>query len=121
MVRRAFTNSLLSMLMLATLVWGGCISCSEYFMWPSAKSCCSPNGRCKTKTPSSPQESSRECKQIAFDHQKTIDHHVELPMVAAVTIDLPYRAIASWERWQSAVPVDPSPPDLEVLHSIFLI
>jgi hypothetical protein len=120
-VYRAFANSLLSLLMLATLVWGGCVSCDEYFMWPGAKSCCSPNGHCKTKAPSSPQKPNRECRQIAFDHQKTVDHPIELPMIAIVKIDLLLRAIESVEHWPGVNPVEPSPPDLQVLHSAFLI
>jgi hypothetical protein len=52
-------------------------------MWPGAKSCCSPDGHCKTKTPK-PPTSSRECKQIAFDHQKSVDIHTELSVVSVV-------------------------------------
>jgi hypothetical protein len=112
---------MLSLLMLATLVWGGCISCDEYFMWPGAKSCCLPNGHCKTKAPASPQKPSRECKQIAFDHQKSTDQHIELPMIAIVEIDLPFRAIEGMRRWHWVDPIEPSPPDLQALHSTFLI
>ena len=76
-VCRAFASSLLSLLLLTTLVWGGCISCEQYFMFGGAKSCCSPNGHCKTKTSPS-QNSDRECKQIAFDHHKSVDFHIDL-------------------------------------------
>jgi hypothetical protein len=120
-VRRAFANSLLSLMMLATLVWGGCISCDEYFMWPGAKTCCSPNGRCKTKAPASPQKPARDCKQIAFDHQRSVDTHIESPAVAMVGIDLALRVIEGSEPWHGPTPVEPSPPDLQVLHSSFLI
>jgi hypothetical protein len=120
-VRRAFANSLLSLLMLATLVWGGCISCDEYFMWPGAKSCCSPNGHCKTKKTPTKQAPRRECTQIAFDHHKTIDHHIALPVVGAVEMVVPFRSVESVERWQLVSLVEPSPPDLQVLHSTFLI
>jgi hypothetical protein len=119
-VRTALANSLLSFLMLVTLVWGGCLSCDEYFMWPGAKSCCSPNGHCKKKAPTPPGKASRECKQIAFDHQKTLDHQIELPMIA-VRIDLPLGAIEGLEHWHAVNPVEPSPPDRQALHSTFLI
>ena len=121
MVRRAFANSLLSLLMLATFVWGGCISCDEYFMWPGAKSCCSPNGHCKTKQSPTKQKPGRECTQIAFDHHKTIDHHIDLPLVAAVEMVVPLPVAESVEHWQGFGRVEPSPPDLQVLHSTFLI
>jgi hypothetical protein len=35
----------------------------------------------KTNTPTR-QNSSRECKQIAFDHQKSVNLHIELPIIA---------------------------------------
>ena len=117
---RALANSILSLLLLTTLVWGGCISCEQYFMWPGAKGCCSPNGHCKTKTPT-PQNSGRECKQIAFDHQKSVDLHIELPIIAVVKIDLPIRTVEAWERWHGANLIEPPPPDLQILNSTFLI
>jgi hypothetical protein len=107
--------------MLATLVWGGCISCDEYFMWPGVKSCCMPNGHCKTKTPTSPQKPNRECKQIAFDHQKTLDHTIDLPVIAVVNIDVAFPTLQTPGGWQDLVPVEPSPPDPQALHSVFLI
>jgi hypothetical protein len=120
-VRRAFTSSLLSVLLLATLVWGGCISCDEYFMWPGAKTCCSPEGHCKTKNPPSRQDPGRQCKQIDFDHQKSVDQHVDLAVVAAVQVALPVPPAETFPRWYGANPIEHSPPDLQVLHSTFLI
>ena len=119
-VRQAFGSSLLSLLLLTTLIWGGCVSCEQYFMWPGAKSCCSPDGHCKKKTPPR-QNSQRQCKQIAFDHQKSVDFHIELPIIATIKIDLPVRTAETLERWQGANLIEPSPPDLQILNSTFLI
>jgi hypothetical protein len=119
-VRRALANSILSLLLLTTLVWGGCVSCEQYFMFGGAKRCCAPNGHCKTKVPA-PQSSDGECKQIAFDHQKSVDLHIELPIIAVVKIDLPTRAVELLERWHGAELIELSPPDLQILHSTFLI
>jgi hypothetical protein len=118
-VHRACAISLLSLLLLVTLVWGGCISCEQYFMFGGAKSCCSPNGHCKTKTPPS-QNSDRECKQIAFDHHKSVDLHIDLPIVTVVKIELPVPTIEALEHWRAAL-IEPSPPDLQILHSTFRI
>jgi hypothetical protein len=68
--------------------------------------------------------SDRACKQIAFDHQKSIDLHIDQPVLAAVAVDLPdmpLRTIQIFARWRGAIPFEPSPPDLQVLHSTFLI
>jgi hypothetical protein len=34
---------------------------------------------------------------------------------------VPARAVEALERWQGTNPVEPSPPDLQVLNSTFLI
>jgi hypothetical protein len=120
-VRRAFASSLLSLLLTTTLLWGGCVSCEQYFMWPAAKGCCAPDGHCKTKKAPVKQDSGRECKQIAFDHQKSFDHHVDLPVIAEAPVDLPAQAIDAFASWRGTDPIEPSPPDLQVLHSSFRI
>ena len=117
---RALPSSFLSLLVVTTLIWGGCISCEQYFMWPGARGCCAPDGHCKTKTPTQ-QNSGRECKQIAFDHQKSIDLHIDLPVVAVVAFDLAPRTVEPLAAMHSTNPIEASPPDLQVLHSIFLI
>lgn len=120
-VLRAFTNSFLCMLLLTTLVWGGCISCEQYFMFDGAKSCCTADGHCKTKQPPTKQSTGRACTQIAFDSHKSIDHHVELPLVEAVGTTLALSEIETAQRWHGVRLIEPSPPDLHVLHSTFLI
>jgi hypothetical protein len=121
-VLRAVTHLLLSSLLLVSFVWGGCISCEQYFMWPGAKSCCGSNGSCKTKTPAARQNYTREYKQIAVDHQKSVDFHIDLPVFAIVASDLPPRIAEPLTGWSGLHPVAPSPPpDLQALHSTFLI
>jgi hypothetical protein len=50
-----------------------------------------------------------------------MDLHFDLSVVAVAEITLPVRSIEVFPRWRDALPVDPFPPDLQVLHSIFLI
>jgi hypothetical protein len=120
-VFRALANSLLSLLLLTTLVWGGCISCEQYFMLPGVKSCCGAHGQCKTKKPAAPQNSGRECKQIAFDDQKSIDLHIDLPVIPIHGFALPEPLAAPLNDRSDLNPVEPSPPDWQALHSTFLI
>ena len=120
-VVRAFTNSFLCLLLLTTVVWGGCISCEQYFMWGGAKSCCTADGHCKTKQSPAKQSTSRECTQIAFDCHKSIDHHIQLPLVGALDTTLALAEIETAQRWHGVRLIEPSPPDLQVLHSTFLI
>jgi hypothetical protein len=119
-MRRVFASSLLSLLLVSTLVWGGCISCEQYFMWPGVKSCCAPDGHCKTKAPTK-EKAGRECKQIAFENHKSIDWHVDLTIAFVTPTQLTAATVVTFARWEITNRVEPSPPDLQVLHSTFLI
>jgi hypothetical protein len=119
-VPKFLVNSLLSFLMLLTLVWGGCVSCDEYFMWPGAKSCCQPNGRCKAKKSQAPQKPGRACNQLAYDQQSKLDLHVELPAVPAIAISDLLSPLDPVNHFRTET-IEPSPPDLEILNSTFLV
>ena len=53
-------------------------------MWPARKPAVLLTAIARPKTPANRNTSGRECKQIAFDHQKSADLHIDLPVVAAV-------------------------------------
>jgi hypothetical protein len=107
-------------MLLTTLLWGGCISCEQYFMWAGTKSCCGSDGHCKRKTPAE-KKSGAECRQIAFDHQKTPDLHIDLPVIAVARFEIPLPTVKTIAPRRDLSPVEPSPPDLQILHSTFLI
>ena len=117
---RALTSSLLSLLLMATLVWGGCVSCEHYFMFGKSQGCCNPDGHCKRNAPAK-NSPARDCKQIAFGHQKGIDLHFDLPAMAIDRITLTLPSTEPSPRWPDSFYVDPSPPDYQSLHSVFLI
>src|SRR5579884_3964516 len=116
---RALSSWVLSLPFVITLLWGGCISCEQYFTFGKSHGCCNPDGRCKTKIPVK-NGSGRECKQIAFDHEKGFVLYLDLPVVSVERIALPVPKVEHLLR-RDAFPFDPSPPDLQVLHSSFLI
>jgi hypothetical protein len=118
-VFRALSSSLLSLLLVTTFLWGGCVACEQYFMFGKSHGCCNPDGHCKPKAPTK-SGSGRECNQIAFDHQKGIHLHFDLT-VATESIALPVRNVEILQRWCDTLPFYPSPPDLQILHSTFLI
>ncbi|HZQ53249.1 MAG TPA: hypothetical protein VFB14_13685 [Bryobacteraceae bacterium] len=68
MLRRA-ANLLLSLLLVATLLWGGCIVCPQFFQSPVVKkSCCDPTGHCKrTKTDPSQQQKLCQFQQLKLE------------------------------------------------------
>jgi len=63
----------------------------------------------------------RECKQIVVEHQQSVDLHVYSPATTALLIDSPVRRIHALAESHSTDFIDPSPPDLQVLDSTFLI
>ena len=126
-VLRAFASSLLSLLLIATVTWGGCISCKQYFMWPSAKDCCSGKGHCKSKpgkqnsATETKQNSGPECKQIAFGSQKSFALHVDFSVTTDTRVAVPVPRAGILVSGGNVSPIEPSPPDLQPLHSTFLI
>lgn len=117
---------MLSLLMVATLLWGGCISCPQFFMFPTAdkaeKSCCQKNGQCERPTKTAP---SKECKRIALEPQTFASAHAPLAVVEDVVpnnmVVLPVLNSSSTELHPEAPISDHSPPDLNVLNSTFII
>lgn len=118
---RALSSSLISLVLAVTLLWGGCISCEQYFTFGKSHGCCDADGHCKTKAPSKKNSPRRDCNQIAFDHHKSIDLHFDLPVTTAERIPLRLPRVDVVPRGREALSIDPSPPDLQVLYSTFLI
>ena len=88
-------------------------------MFNGSHHCCDPDGRCK-KEPGR-DSSGRECKQIAFDHQKALDLHFDLSVVAVIKIEVPVAAGETSQYSHPTAPIDTSPPDLQIVNSLFLI
>jgi hypothetical protein len=121
-----------TLLLTASLLWGGCLSCSQYFMFPvsGARHCCMPSSGCKdnkdsnNKPKKSPSSQPQDCtlQQIVIAKQVTavdrIPNVVFLPLTPLLetsnALSLPPQAIR--------ILSDPgSPPDLHLLHSVFRI
>jgi hypothetical protein len=119
-VLRALSSSLLSLLLVITAVWGGCVSCEQFFTLGRSHGCCNPAGNCK-RSPGQKGGSERECKLIAFDKQKGIDLHFDLPAVHVERIARSVRWVEVLTTWRDSVPPDSSPPGLQVLNSVFLV
>jgi hypothetical protein len=115
---------MLSLLMVATLLWGGCISCPQFFMFPTAKaekSCCQKNGQCERPTKTTPQ---KDCKRMAVEPQNSASANVELAFVPLVetALGMPESLERCFENAHpEALVSEHSPPDLNVLNSTFII
>lgn len=109
------------MLMVATLLWGGCLSCSRFFMFPGATSdCCNKTGQCERPTNSAPQ---KECNRMPLGLQGAVHVHAELGVATvaeAVYIVQPVASVRLAATHHTLV-LEHSPPDLNVLNATFLI
>jgi hypothetical protein len=110
----------MAFLLAVTLVWGGCLSCSQYFRFPGAKAgCCDPVGRCG-KIPTQ-KSAPKDCtiQPMALTSPA--------PDVGPPTADIAYAPSPANRTPEieaalviAFVPKE-APPDLCLLHSVFLI
>ena len=121
-VVRTLTSSVLSALVVVTLLWGGCISCPQFFMFAAAeKNCCNKAGECERPTKSAPQ---KECKRMPLEPQGFSSVHSELVAAVISSEESPVKPVLNGPFMavhQEPATVEHSPPDLNVLNSTFLI
>jgi hypothetical protein len=111
-VFRTVANFGLSILLVAVLLWGGCVSCSQYFAFTASHRCCDPAGHCR-KAPVK-----TNCSIQPIDVQSTAHFIAPDSAVAAVAPVAPAPFIDA----PSDTPfIRESPPDLCKLHSVFRI
>jgi hypothetical protein len=114
-------------ILLATMLWGGCLSCAQYFMFPTvgAKHCCMPSGECK-KTPGK-SSVPEDCKiqPVSFRQAAVEQDHgaVLASSITAAPIDRAWSpALLHGAATVPLPPVDQgSPPDLNLLYSVLRI
>ena len=122
---RSIANSLLSLLVLTTFMWGGCVSCEQYYMFPGKKqqSCCNSSGKCQRPGKAPTKTETQDCNRLplgpggvshAFPSPAALP-----PVIAAVVQPLSPPALLRVSAFE--VLLDPSPPDLQSLNATFLI
>lgn len=127
-MRHAISSSMLSLVMVATMMWGGCISCPQFFMFPTkaSKGCCQKNGQCDRGSKSTPDKSApaKECKRMPLEPIGSDPTHGTFVLAAELTTAVvvsPVIAVLSSGPHRETPVLEHSPPDLNVLHSTFLI
>src|SRR4051812_9726847 len=120
---KALASSFLSLLMLATFLWGGCISCPQFFMFSgkTEKGCCKKNGRCERTSKNTPL---KECRRMPLEPQVNSFGHGDIAL-AAITTDgavvSPQAEVSATTPYSEIPLFTHSPPDLTLLYSTFLI
>jgi len=116
-VLQTISSSALSLLMTATLFWGGCVACPQFFMFSSrVKQDCCKGGQCDKSQHST---RAKECKRLPLEPHGFPQDLAEPPTAIVASIELAPPAISHSPA--AIVPVEHSPPDLLLLHSTFLI
>ena len=125
-MHRTAASCVMVMLLTATLLWGGCLSCEQYFMMPGAQAghCCAPSGECK-RTPNhgSPakdcsfQSFVLEQKAASPDHAAILISSVLATTVYDSAFFLPQFTLS----YLSASRGHRSPPNFFSLHPVFRV
>jgi hypothetical protein len=117
-------NLLLSLLLVAMLLWGGCVACPQFFQSPVVKkSCCDPAGRCKrTKTDPSQE---KPCQFQQLELQQKVKPPVPVVAVIHPVLPSPVASLELRELIRASEARLGSPPkaphERQALLSTFLI
>jgi len=120
---RAASNSFPALLLFASYLWGGCISCEQFFMLPGSKSDCCHRDKCnKAPKQSKPERPLQDCQTMPLEQISGAHSFAELAIaLAGVAIDND----AGVQDFQASAispdPVPASPPDLPILNATLLI
>ena len=122
---RTIVNSLLSLLVFATFMWGGCVSCEQYFMFPGKKqqSCCNDSGKCERPGKAPVKPAKEDCNRLPLG-PGAVAHALPAPAAlpaALATVVRPMSSPALVRVFAFEVLIDPSPPDFQALNATFLI
>ena len=126
-VPRILPNTITSLLLMASYLWGGCVSCDEFFMSQRSKShcckakaqeCTKPTGSATERT--SRQPAPRDCQALPMGPAgKTVLSGLQSPAHAVVSAEL-----APSQYYFSRVirRIDPGPPpEISLRNSSLLI
>src|SRR5271165_1428700 len=123
MALRTLANIGLTLLMGVTLLWGGCLSCPQYVMFPSSPGgCCNPDGHCKQVPAHSP--ASRDCNIQPIALATATSDIAAHPVLPIAIVPATLRTADASVHGASLLEFRPSPAsplDLSLLHSVFRI
>ena len=128
----AFSNSFWSLLLVVSYLWGGCVSCEQFFMWPGSKGHCCETRRCKNPAKNSTdrsesQATQRDCQTMPLERSSAghssdfAASHSTIAVSAGPTADL---IDLTYGQAKAIIEIDftaGSPPDIPLTNSALLI
>ena len=119
-VVQAISNLLLSALMVTTLLWGGCVSCPQFFMFPTTKIDCCNAGHCE-QSKSQKHAPKKECNRMPLVPPGAAHVDFEPPPEIGVALQPLQLTVANSPLSDVPARVEHSPPELHILNVSFLI
>jgi hypothetical protein len=117
---RKLAIAAMAAVLMGTLLWGGCPSCSTYFMGRGAggKQCCTHSGKCKDASRHPVPQADCNVQPVILPHAPvTLDHATVLFwVVTTAPVRRNFRLLATEQPLGGGWP-----PDLCLLHSILRI
>jgi hypothetical protein len=108
-----------ALLLAVTLVWGGCVSCSQYFMFAGSRdNCCHPSGHCG-KVPAPAKGCNIQPMAVVKAPSLAAPALSAAVLPAAIPVPSPYSRPGA--SGAALPPSDASPPDLCLRYSILRI
>jgi hypothetical protein len=125
----AFSNLCWSLLLVVSYLWGGCISCQQFFMLPGSKGHCCEARRCKNPAKKSTdrtgsQTPSQDCQTMPLERSLAAHSHSDLVVrltVAAPATDFVELAFSHSRATIEFDPLAGSPPDIPVIDAALLL
>ena len=129
----AFSNSCWSLLLVVSYLWGGCVSCEQFFMLPGSKGHCCETRRCKNPANKSTDRSEskstqQDCQTMPLDRSSGMHSQSD---IAASLLSMPSGVIAAavfvnfdQTRLRMLSHLDPVAeltPDIPVINAALLI
>jgi hypothetical protein len=122
---KSIASSISALLLTATFLWGGCLSCAQYFMFPASRAqhCCMPSSGCKDTPKKSQSSTPQGC---TLQQVVVAKHAIALDYTPPAAPASPISDVPAPVSYYLANPtlIDPdrgSPPELYLLHSVFRI
>ena len=126
----AFSNSCWSLLLVVSYLWGGCISCPQFFMLPGSKGHCCDAQRCKNPAKKSTdhtgsQTTPQDCQTMPLERSSVAHSHSDLAArLALIPVPATNFIELALSHAKAAIEFDPtavSPPDIPVIDAALLI
>ena len=130
-MQRSIAHTFFTLLLTISYLWGGCISCEQFFMRPGSKSDCCKARPC-SKAPVKPVHGSKplpapqDCQTMPLDRYQGTQTHSEigatwLPVPAIPGTDLFLSSFTQPRAARDAEAIADSPPDLYILNASLLL